>query len=110
MVTMGYAGLYVQAVKKRPSKKTVDEALEAGEGEDISYWLPECLEAELRFKRPAAKLYPLLNQMVETSKGKGKLWQVFDNRVGIILEGEDKVTFVKPGAVKPIAGKIEPSG
>lgn len=70
---------YAQAVKKRPSKKIVGEALEAGAGKDISQvetntpeaiWPPECIEkvAELRFKHPTAKLYPLLNQVVETPK------------------------------------------
>ncbi len=42
-------------------------------------------------------LYPLVNTTVNTVRGPGRLWQVFSDRVGVVLEGRPKeVTFMHP--------------
>ncbi len=48
-------------------------------------------------------LYALIDKRVRTTHGYGKLWQVFSDRIGVVLEEEpDQVTFLEPGAVGPI--------
>ena len=42
-------------------------------------------------------LYPLINTTVNTVRGPGRLWQVFSDRVGVVLEGRpEEVTFMHP--------------
>jgi hypothetical protein len=42
-------------------------------------------------------LYPLVNTTVNTVRGPGRLWQVFSDRVGVVLEGRpEEVTFMHP--------------
>jgi hypothetical protein len=48
-------------------------------------------------------LYALINKRVRTSRGYGTLWQVFSDRIGVVLEEEDeKVTFIEPSEVEPV--------
>ncbi len=48
-------------------------------------------------------LYALIDKRVRTSRGYGKLWQVFSDRIGVVLEDEpDQVTFLEPGEVEPV--------
>ncbi len=66
-----------------------------------SVWPQECLDAERRFGHRAARLYPLLNRRVQTSRGPGKLWQVMAGRAGVVLDEEPKkVLFVSLGEIK----------
>jgi hypothetical protein len=52
---------------------------------------------------PLPPLYALIDKRVRTSRGYGKLWQVFSDRIGVVLESEpDQVTFLEPGEVEPI--------
>jgi len=46
------------------------------------------------------RLYPLVDHRVLTDEGPGVLWQVFGDRVGVLLDdGPDEVTFLPPAAV-----------
>ncbi len=68
----------------------------------------ECLEAERRFGHRAARLYPLLNQIVGTSQGPGRLWQVFTGQAGVVLDSHrESVRFVMPEEVTPYRWRIE---
>jgi hypothetical protein len=76
---------------------------------DALRWPAECLKAEHRFGCHAARLYPLLNEKVNTSRGPGKLWQVFGGQAGVVLDGNPKqVEFVRPEEVRPIKQGTEP--
>ena len=69
-----------------------------------SRWPVECLDAERRFGHRAARLYPLINRRVETQQGTGKLWQVFSEQAGVVLESHpERVKFVKLEEVAPLA-------
>lgn len=48
-------------------------------------WPVECLDSERRFGKPHARLFPLLDQTVETPQGPGRLLQVFAERVAVEL-------------------------
>ena len=61
-----------------------------------SAWPPECLAAERKFCVPAAKLYPLLNHLVLTPEGPGKLLSVFQDRVEVHLQGESETCRFRP--------------
>jgi hypothetical protein len=74
-----------------------------------SRWPVECLEAERRFSHCAARLYPLLNQVVGTSQGPGRLWQVFTGQAGVVLDSHpESVRFVRPEEVRPYGQGMEP--
>ncbi len=62
-------------------------------------WPPECLAAERTFCVPSAKLYPLLNHLVLTPEGPGKLLSVFQDRVEVHLQGESKTRRFRPGEI-----------
>ena len=47
----------------------------------------------LRYGIPAARLYPYLGKAVKVPSGEGILWQVFADRVGVVIGG--KVRFYK---------------
>jgi hypothetical protein len=66
-----------------------------------SAWPVESLEAERRFGHPCAKLYPFLGKKVLTSQGLGVLWQVFEDRVGVVLEESSaRVSFLSPETIQ----------
>lgn len=49
-----------------------------------------------------SKLYALVDKRVRTSRGYGTLWQVFSDRIGVVLEDKpDEVTFLAPREVFP---------
>jgi hypothetical protein len=45
---------------------------------------------------PVEVLHPLINTTVNTVRGPGRLWQAFSDRVGVVLEGAEEVTFMHP--------------
>jgi hypothetical protein len=48
-------------------------------------------------------LYVLVDKRVRTSHGYGKLWQVFSDRIGVVLEDKpDEVTFLAPRELQPV--------
>ncbi len=47
-----------------------------------------------------AELNRHLNQRVRTPKGSGRLIQVFAARVGVVLDGQRKVSYIRPDLVK----------
>jgi hypothetical protein len=52
-------------------------------------------------------LYPLVNTTVNTVRGPGRLWQVFSDRVGVVLEGRpEEVTFMHPSELVLGAGTL----
>ena len=71
----------------------------------ISFWPPECLEAERRFGHYHARLYPLIGKRVVTRKGRGKLWRVFTNSIGVVLDSSpDQVTYFDgPQGIHPLS-------
>ena len=74
----------------------------------LSRWPVECLEAERRFGHRAARLYPLLKQIVGTSQGPGRLWQVFTGQAGVVLDSHPElVRFVRPEEVRPYSQGME---
>jgi TubC N-terminal docking domain len=74
-----------------------------------SRWPVECLEAERCFGHQVARLYPLLNQIVGTPQGPGRLWQVFTGHAGVVLDSHpESVRFVRPEEVRPYGQGMEP--
>jgi hypothetical protein len=52
-------------------------------------------------------LYPLVNTTVNTVRGPGRLWQVFSDRVGVVLEElPEEVTFMHPSELVFGAGTL----
>lgn len=65
-------------------------------------WRAEALEAERRFGHRAARLYPLIGTSVVTGRGRGRLLQVFSERVAVVLDREPgRVTYLLPSEVRP---------
>ncbi len=65
-------------------------------------WPSECLASELKFGTYEARLYPLLQRMVRTPQGPGKLVQVFAGRAAVILTSQpEAVCFLDPCSVRP---------
>ncbi len=73
----------------------------------ILLWPPECLEAERRFGHYHARLYPLMGKQVVTLEGRGELWRVFANSIGVILNSSsDQVTYFDgPEHVSPLGNQ-----
>lgn len=72
----------------------------AGDG-----WPPESLDAERRFGRWHARLYPFIGRTVSTPRGDGRLVQVFPERASVILPGEVQVGVFLPEDLKPPGGQ-----
>lgn len=71
--------------------------------EDVP-WPHECLDSERSFGHYAARLYPLLEKKVWTPKGTGRLWQAFDERAGVVMDGQTgRVTFLDTKAIRPLS-------
>ena len=65
-------------------------------------WPAECLEAERRFGQRHARLFPLLDQTVETPQGPGRLVQVFAERVAVELtHSPGRMAYLLPDEVRP---------
>ncbi len=65
--------------------------------------LEEMWRSQRRFGHKAARLYPLVDQMVRTQEGPGRLWQVLGERAGVVLDKDpEKVTFISVEDVKPL--------
>ncbi len=75
-----------------------------------TYWPKKCIESRRRFGRPHAVLFPLIGRTVQTPQGGGRLFNVTSTRdsaiAGVVLEGEDRVTFVPTADLKPSNGKL----
>ena len=66
-------------------------------------WPVECLEAERRFGQFHARLFPWLDKLVETPMGRGRLLQVFAERVAVSLDGsQGTLTFLLPEEIRPL--------
>jgi hypothetical protein len=60
----------------------------------ISVWSPYCLQVGWRFRHYHARLYPLMGKQVVTPEGRGGLWRVFADSIGVILDSSPgQVTF-----------------
>ncbi|HEV2491966.1 MAG TPA: hypothetical protein VG204_02720 [Terriglobia bacterium] len=64
-------------------------------------WPPASLEAERKFGHAAARLYPFLGKQVRTPRGSGQLVQVFTDRVAMLLDGADQLSFFAPDDICP---------
>ncbi len=53
-----------------------------------SVWPLECYAARERFGQAAAFLFPLIGHRVQTSRGPGRLEQVFAGRCTVVLDAE----------------------
>ena len=51
-------------------------------------WPPTSINAEGRFAKPHAKLFPFIGRKVRTPAGPGTLLQVFADRITVLLESE----------------------
>lgn len=72
--------------------------------------IEEMWNSQQRFGHKAARLYPLLDRMVRTQEGPGRLWQVLGGRAGVVLDKDPKrVTFVSVEDVKPLKQHISQS-
>ncbi|MBI4376695.1 MAG: hypothetical protein HY549_09630 [Elusimicrobia bacterium] len=72
---------------------------------DIS-WPVESRECEAKFGQGPARLYPFLGKAVATPVGSGKLWQVGNHRVGVVLaQNPNKVTFMPWYDARPTGGE-----
>ena len=65
-------------------------------------WSQESLDYAKRFQHPAARLYPLLGKVVQTSRGRGQLLQVLGRAAAVALEGKDDVTYLPWQKVFPV--------
>ncbi len=101
------AGDRIRCAVPRPRPPDVDKALATLRAHKMEAlrllrapaWPPECLAAERKFGVPSAKLYPLLNHLVLTPEGPGKLLSVFQDRVEVHLQGESKTRRFRPGEI-----------
>lgn len=72
-------------------------------------WPQVCRESEWKFGHAPARLYPMLNKVVSTPQGRGTLWQVGSERVGVVLNRQPgKVTFMPFWDVRPIVRRRNP--
>ncbi len=73
-------------------------------------WPKECIESRRRFGQPHAVLFPLIGRAVQTPQGRGRLFNVMSTKdgaiAGVVVEGEDRVTFVSAADLKPSDGKL----
>jgi len=96
-------------VKGPPSAMTPDleEAIRDHKAELVELvaadgWPPESLDAERRFGRWHARLYPFIGRTVSTPLGAGRLVQVFQERASVILPGEAQVGVFLPEDLCPL--------
>lgn len=69
---------------------------------ELRTWPKESRDAVRRFGRPYARLYPFLGREVETPQGRGRLLQVFAERVTVVLDTEpSRASFFLPSEVRP---------
>ncbi|HVR10577.1 MAG TPA: hypothetical protein VMW75_21205 [Thermoanaerobaculia bacterium] len=102
-------------VKGRRSALTPDlkQAIRDHKAELVSLvaadgWPPESLDAERRFGRWHARLYPLIGKTVATPRGAGRLAQVFPERGSVILPDEAVVGVFAPEELRPGVGNSNP--
>ncbi len=69
-------------------------------------WPPESLDAERRFGRWHARLYPFLGKTVSTPRGAGRLVQVFPERASVVLPGEASAGVFLPEELSPLGGAL----
>lgn len=68
-------------------------------------WPAESRESEVKFGQGPARLYPFVNKTVITPLGPGKLWQVGNERVGVVLpQNPDRVMFMPWFDLRPTGG------
>jgi len=74
-------------------------------------WPPASLDAEQRFAKPHAKLFPFLGRKVRTPAGPGTLLQVFAHRVTVLLDSQlSKCSFFSHSEVEPVSEEDQSSG
>jgi hypothetical protein len=70
-------------------------------------WPSVSLEAELRFAKPHAKLFPFIGRKVRTPAGTSTLVQVFAKRVTVVLDSEmSKCSFFSPAEIQPVSWEL----
>ena len=70
---------------------------------------PESLDAEGRFNKAHARLFPFLGRKVRTPKGPGTLLQVFTGRVTVLLDTDmNKCSFFSPTEIQPVSRELNP--
>ena len=79
-----------------------------------NWWVQGCKGSDVttRFKGEHCRLYPLIGKRVVTPKGPGKLWRVFTNSVGVVLESSpDQVTYFDgPQGIHSLSDSPETEG
>jgi hypothetical protein len=71
-------------------------------------WPPVSLDAERRFGRPHAKLFPFIGRKVRTPTGTGTLLQVFSDRATVLLDSElSRCSFFSPGQIEPVSWELQ---
>lgn len=82
---------------KAPQPAQVEEAA----------WPPESLDAQRRFGKPHAKLFPFLGRKVRTPSGPGTLLQVFAERATVALDSElSRCAFFRPAEIEPVSWEL----
>jgi hypothetical protein len=66
-------------------------------------WPPESLDADRRFGRWHARLYPFIGRTVSTPRGAGRLVQIFPKRASVILPAEEQIGVFLPAELRPLA-------
>ena len=92
----------LNAVCERPGP---GESRESQPSEHV--WPAQSLDAERRFGRPHAKLFPFIGRKVRTPVGAGTLIQVFAEKVTVVLDSEvSGCSFFYPGEVEPVSWEL----
>ena len=103
-------GIAIQAddslLRLKPKSKITPELIEGlcqhkADLLELLAWPRECLECERRFGQPHARLFPLIDRMVMTPSGRGRLIQVFADRVVVVLKTGGQAEYLLPQEIAP---------
>ena len=73
-------------------------------GITVQHWPTASLDAEQRFGRPHARLFPFIGRKMRTPVGVGTLVQVFAGRVTVLLDSQlSRCSYFRPAEVEPVS-------
>jgi hypothetical protein len=95
------------SLRYRPSEWVQRDAEPSTSEPRETDWSSESIDARRRFCQSHANLFPYLGRKVRTPAGPGVLFQVFADRVTILLDSElDRCSFFRPGEIEPVSWEL----